>query len=221
MAGRFPEAAAHFARAVERKQNDPSLLYKWSRATFDAGAYAQAKLILERAQRLAPGHEAILGLFAEIHERAADWDSLAQTAESWLRVRPHAIAAVDVRSAGAVGNRSSGAGDAELPDIPGPRRQDRDEPRHLRTSLPCCPRLRQGRRALDEAERLDAACAHMLSAKATLAMFRGDFEDALAYARRAIDVDPRDAAAFKVLVQVAGGRPDRRRAGPAEAPGGG
>ena len=57
-------------------------------------------------------------------------------------------------------------------------------------------------RALDEAERLDADCGHMLSAKATLSMFRGDLDDAQAYARRAIEVDPRDAAAFKVLVQV-------------------
>jgi tetratricopeptide (TPR) repeat protein len=62
-------------------------------------------------------------------------------------------------------------------------------------------------RALDEAEGLDAECGHMLSAKATLSMFRGEFDDALAYARRATGVDPRDSAAFKVLVQVSGGHP--------------
>jgi tetratricopeptide (TPR) repeat protein len=61
-------------------------------------------------------------------------------------------------------------------------------------------------RALDEAEQLDPECGHMLSAKGTLAMFRGRFEDALAYARKATQFDPRDTAALKLLVQVSGGR---------------
>ena len=61
-------------------------------------------------------------------------------------------------------------------------------------------------KALDEAERLDADCAHMLSAKATLSMFRGELEEAQVYARRAIKANPDDMAAFRVLVQVSGGR---------------
>ena len=204
MAGRFPEAAAHFGRAVERKQNDPSLLYKWSRATFDAGATAQAKLILDRAQRLAPGHEAILGLFAEIHERGADWDSLAQTAESWLRLRPHASLPwmFAARAQWETGRLAQAMQSYQT---------FLDRGGKTATNLATFGRLclaalayDKAAAALDEAERLDAACAHMLSAKAALSMFRGDLEDAQVYARRAIGVDPRDAAAFKVLVQVAG-----------------
>jgi len=46
----------------------------------------------------------------------------------------------------------------------------------------------------------------MLSAKATLALFEGRFDGAVAFARRAIRADPHDVAAFKVLVQVSGKR---------------
>src|SRR5580765_7151208 len=61
-------------------------------------------------------------------------------------------------------------------------------------------------RAFDEAARLDPNDSHLLSAQATLAMFRGRFADALAFARSAIRADPRDLSAFKVLVQVTGAR---------------
>ncbi len=87
-AGRLSEAAAHYREAAERKPDDPSLLFKWARATFDSGSPAEARAILDDAARLAPGHAAILRLYAEIHERTSDWASLARTAQSWLRVEP-------------------------------------------------------------------------------------------------------------------------------------
>ena len=205
MAGRFPEAAARFASAVERKQNDPSLLYKWSRATFDAGSPGEAKAILDQAARLAPAHEAILGLYAEIHEQSSDWDNLGRTAESWLRLHPQAPPPWMY-----VARAQWESGYLALAMQSYQTFMDRGG--KTATNLATFGRLclaalayDKASAALDEAERLDAHCAHMLSAKAALSMFRGDLDDARSYARRAIDVDPRDAAAFKVLVQVAAG----------------
>ena len=205
-AGRLAEAAAHYGMASERKQDDPSLLFKWARATFESGSPAEAKAILDKAARLAPGHEAILRLYAEIHEGNADWENLARTAQSWVRTQPQnplpwMFAARAQWEAG------------YLTQAMESYRTFLDRGGRSATNLAtygrlCMKALAYGEasRALDEAEGLDAECGHMLSAKATLAMFRGEFQDALAYARRAIDVDPRDTAAFKVLVQVSGGR---------------
>ncbi len=205
-AGGLAEAAAHYGLASERKQDDPSLLFKWARATFESGSSAEAKAILDKAARLAPGHEAILRLYAEIHEGNADWENLARTAQSWVRTQPQnplpwMFAARAQWEAG------------YLTQAMESYRTSLDRGGRSATNLAtygrlCMKALAYGEasRALDEAEGLDAECGHMLSAKATLAMFRGEFQDALAYARRAIDVDPRDTAAFKVLVQVSGGR---------------
>src|SRR4030095_695004 len=204
-ANRFSEAATHFREAAERKQNDPSLLYKWSRATFDAGDPAQAKIILDRAARFAPSHEAILRLYAEIFEGAADWENLGRIAEFWLRTRPQNPLPwmCAARAQWETGY---------LTQAMQSYRAFLERGGKSATSLATFGRLcltalayDDASRALDEAERLDPQCAHMLSATAKLSMFRGQFGQAQAYARKAIKVNPDDAAAFRVLVQVSEG----------------
>jgi len=205
-AGRFDKAAAHFREAAAHRRGDPSLLFRWARATFDAGSAAEAREILQRAAQIAPGHPAILRLQAEICERTGDWTGLASTVESWVRREPdnplpwrfaataqwetgylaQAIQSFRTFLARGVASASDFATFGRL----------------------CLAALAydEAARALDDAERLDPDCAHMLSAKATLALFEGRFDDAVAHARRAIRADPHDVAAFKVLVQVAGER---------------
>jgi tetratricopeptide (TPR) repeat protein len=203
--GQFDEAAAHFRTANERKPGDPSLLYKWARATFDCGALVEAQAILERAERLAPKHEAIFGLRCEIHERNADWDALGGVADAWLTAQPqnplpYRFAASAQWETGYLGNALQsfriflhrGGASAES----------------LATFARLCllaGEWDEAERALAEAQRLDPRCAPMLSAKATLAMFRGRFDEAGDYARKATRYDPRDTAAFKVLIEIPGG----------------
>lgn len=203
---RYAEAAAQFREAAERRPGEPSLLYKWARATFDSGCPADAKAILDRAALLAPGHEAILRLYAEIHEGNADWDNLARTAQSWLRTQaqnpvPWMFVARAQWETGYLAQAMQSY------------RTFLDRGGRNAMTLATYGRLcmtalawDEAARALDEAEALDPGCAHMLSAKATLSMFRGEFGDALAYARRATRIDPGDATAFKVLVQVSDGQ---------------
>jgi tetratricopeptide (TPR) repeat protein len=205
-ANRFADAALHFRHAVERKPNDPSLLFKCARANFDAGRRTEARALLDRAAELAPGHGAILRLYAEMHESDAAWDDLAATARSWLGADPQnplpwMFAARAQWETG------------YLTEARQSYRTFLERGGTSATNLATYGRLcmtalayDEAARALDEAEQLDPQCAHMLSAKATLAMYAGRFDDALAYARRAIAADPRDGAAFRVLVQVCGGR---------------
>ncbi len=204
-ASRFSEAARHFHQALELKPDDPSLLFKCARANFDAGSAAKARALLDQAAPLAPGHVAILRLYAEIHERDAAWDDLAETAQSWLRAEPR----------NPLPWMFAARAQWETGYLAGARQSYRtflDLGGSCAANLATYGRLcmmalayDEAARALDDAERLDPQCAHMLSAKATLAMYAGRFDQALAYARRAIAVDPRDGAAFKVLVQVSGG----------------
>lgn len=204
--GRFSEAAAHFRRAVERKQGDPSLLFKLARATFDSGSPAEAKVILDEAAPLAPGHDAILRLYAEIHEASSAWGDLARAAESWLRIQPRSPLPwmFAARAQWETGYLTQ-AMQSYRTFL---ERGGRDATNLATYGRLCLAALAydEASRALDEAEQLDPECGHMLSAKATLAMFRGRLEDALAYARKAIKVDPQDTAALKLLVQVSGGR---------------
>jgi tetratricopeptide (TPR) repeat protein len=204
-ANKFSEATTHFRQAVALKQNDASLLYKWSRATFDSGSLTEATIILDGAARLAPGHEAILHLYAEIYEASSDWGNLERTVQSWLGIQPRnplpwMFAARAQWETGYLTRAMQSY------------RTFLDLGRRDATNLATFGRLcltahafDEAARVLDEAESLDAECGHMLSAKATLAMFCGQFQDALAYARRATKVNPVDTAAFKVLVQVSYG----------------
>ncbi len=203
--GRFDEAAAHFRAANERKPDDPSLLYKWARATFDCGALADAEAILDRAARLTPKHEAVLRLYCEIHERNADWDALARVADVWLTAQPQNP--LPYRFAASAKWETGYLGDA-LQSFRIFLHRGGASAESLATFARLCLVAReweQAERALAEAQRLDPRCAPMLSAKAALAMFRGRFDEALAYARQATKADPRDVTAFKVLLEVPGG----------------
>ena len=56
--------------------------------------------------------------------------------------------------------------------------------------------------AFAEAEKLDPKNAAMLSGAAILRMWKGDFDGARAYCRRALDSNPRDATALKTLADL-------------------
>ncbi len=203
-AGRPAGAADHFRRANELRPDDPRLLLRWARAVFDSAGPAAARTILAAAARLAPTDEAILGLQAEIHEAAAEWESLKRIAHAWMNAHPQSPAPW----------RHAATAHWET----GHRRQalrfqrtflERDGATATRLAeygRLCAMALdyAEAARALDAAERQDPGCALMLTAKAMLSMFQGRLDDALVYARRAIVADPRDTSAYKVLVQVSG-----------------
>jgi tetratricopeptide (TPR) repeat protein len=205
-AGTFADAAAHFHRAVEQKRGDASLLYKLARATFDSGRPADAKVILDEGARLAPNHEAILRLYAEIYELGSNWDGLARTADLWLRAQPkNPLPWMFAATAQWETGHLSLAMQSFRTFLD---RGGRNAANLATFGRLCMTALAydEASRALDESERIDAECGHMLSAKATLLIFRGQFQDALGYARRAIKANPRDTAALKALVQISGGR---------------
>ena len=199
---RYAEAAEHFGRAVQLQPQDPSLLFKLAQASFDSGRRADAARILDAAAALAPGNPAIFRLQADLHEAAADWGALEREAVAWRNAAPQdaapwrALAKAQLQSgyprlamqshqrAFELGGRS-----AEWLAIYG------------RVCLHALDHDAAAA-AFAESEKLDPANAAMLSGTAILRMWKGDFDAARAYCRRALDVNPRDATALKTLADL-------------------
>ena len=199
---RFSEAADHFGRAVQLQPQDPSLLFKLAQATFDSGRYADASRVLDAARTLAPGNTAIFRLQADLHEAAADWSALEREAVAWRNAAPQdpapwrALAKAQLRSgyprlamrshqrAFELGGRS-----AEWLAVYG------------RVCLQALDHD-SAAAAFAECETLDSKNSSMLSGTAILKMWKGDFEGARAYCRRALDSNPGDATAFKTLADL-------------------
>jgi len=203
---KFRDASEHFGRAAGLKPNDPSLLFKRARACFDDARVDEAERILGEAARLAPGHPAILRLYAELHESRSDWNALEQAARAWTAAQPK-----EHRAWRALAKAQWETGWL------------RQAMQSFRTALDLGGRTAEnlatfGRLclsalefdsaaiALDEAEALNPASSHLLSAKSVLLMFSGRYEEAEAYCRRALDVNRKDVSAYKALAQLASGR---------------
>lgn len=203
---RFEEASFHFGQAGNLKPNDPSLLFKQARAAFDAGRADEAERILGVAARLAPGHPAILRLYSELHESRGDWNALETAARAWTAAQPKEYRAW----------RSLAKAQWEtgwLRQAMQSFRNSLDLGGRTTESLATFGRLclsaleyDSAAAALDEAEALNPASSHMLSGKSVLLMFSGRYEEAEAYCRRALEVNPSDASAYKVLSQLSSGR---------------
>ena len=205
-ARRFAAAALGYGRAAAHRSNDPSILFKWARASFDDRRIDDAERILNDAARLAPDHESILGLQAEIFEAKADWAALERLAQSWTNAHPTSPRAWRslarsqwetgyLRQAMASFRTALGLG-------------ARDAESLATFGRLCLSALEydSAADALAEAEVLDRDCSHMLSAKAVLLMFQGRYDDAQSYCRRSLAANPDDASAYKVLTQLMHGR---------------
>jgi Flp pilus assembly protein TadD len=199
---RFAEAADHFGRAVQLQPQDPSLLFKLAQASFDSGRRADAVRVLDAARMLAPGNTAIFRLQADLHEASANWAALEREAVAWRNAAPQdpapwrALAKAQLQSgyprlamqshqrAFELGGRS-----AEWLAVYG---------------RVCLHALDHdaAEAAFAEAEKLDPKNAAMLSGAAILKMWKGDFEAARAYCRRALDSNPGDATALKTLADL-------------------
>ncbi|MBI1188358.1 MAG: tetratricopeptide repeat protein [Alphaproteobacteria bacterium] len=203
---RFDDAAAFYTEAAQRRPGDPSIRFKAARARFDAGDADAALRTLEDAAALAPQHEAILRLFAEIHEAQTRWADLERVAQAWLQVRaqePLAWRAL------ARAQWESGRPRLAMDSFQQAMRLAAPDAETLATYGRLCITALEydaADEALARAESLDPNSSHMLSAQAILQMFRGRFEAAQAYCRRSIANNPKDAIAYKTLVQLARGR---------------
>ena len=203
---KFRDASEHFGRAAGLKPNDPSLLFKWARACFDDARAGEAERILGEAARLAPRHPAILRLYAELHESRANWNALEQAARAWMAAQPkeHRAWRALAKAQWETGwLRQAMQSFRTALDLGGRTAESLAAFGRL-----CLSALEFGSAAaaLDEAEALNPASSHMLSAKSVLLMFSGRYEEAEAYCRRALDVNRKDVSAYKALAQLVSGR---------------
>ena len=200
--GRFAEAARHYSRASGLQPGNPAALFKWARACFDDTRLDEAEALLDRAARIAPNHEAILRLQAQIHARRADWPALARSAGAWVTVNSRnpeawrALAQAEIET-------------GFLRQAIRSFRQSIDLGARDAASLAMFARLcltamefEQAANALDAAEQAGPPSAGLLASRAALAMYSGHAADAEAYSRRAIAVDPNDATSWSILAQA-------------------
>jgi tetratricopeptide (TPR) repeat protein len=203
---RFGEAAALFATACELQPRDPSLIFKWARATFDDGKPAEAERILAEAAAVAPSNAAILRLQADIHGSRSDWAALERTARDWVAAHGREPAAWRAFAQAqwetgyflqAKQNYAHALGLGER------------NARHLSTYARICMNAldyEAASRALAEAEKINPNAPHLLSSQAVFLMLSGRYDEAEACARRALEAAPNDPAAYKALVQLTNGR---------------
>jgi tetratricopeptide (TPR) repeat protein len=207
---KFGEAAEFFGRAGKLAPRDPSILFKWARASFDAGRDTEAERILGEAAALAPGNGAILRLFADIHESRGDWAALEKAAQDWAAAQPREPGAW--RALAKAQWETSWYSQAKENYRHALGLGERDA-RHLATYARMCMSaldFEGAAKALEEAEALEPDLGHLLSAKAVLLMASGRHDEAEACARRALAAAPRDSAAYKALVQLTNGRLSRQ-----------
>ncbi|HWN06740.1 MAG TPA: sulfotransferase [Steroidobacteraceae bacterium] len=199
---RYDEAAEHFGRAVHLQPKDPSLLFKLAQANFDSGRRKEAAQVLAAAATLAPGTPAIFRLNADLHEAAADWGALEREAVAWRNAVPEdpapwrALAIAQLQSGYPRLAMQSHQRAFEL----GGRSAE-----WLATYGRVCLHALDhdaAEAAFAEAEKLDPKNAATLSGVAILRMWKGDLDGARTYCRRALDSNPRDAAALKTLADL-------------------
>ena len=198
----FADAALHFGQAVELRPKDPSILFKWSRANFDAGRIEEALRILDDAANLAPGHEAILRLHAEICEAQARWPALEQLSRSWVQANPKNAQAwrLLARAQTETGNLKQAMQNFRRSLELGWR-----DAGSLATFGKLCLtalEFESAVAALAEAETLDPHNIQMLSGQAIQLMFAGHYDEAQSYCRRSLQINPNDVAAYKLLTQL-------------------
>lgn len=179
-----------------------------SRAESDCGDPAAAQVLVHKAALRAPGHEAVLGLQAELLAARADWQGLGVHARRWI----------DSKTAEGVALRWLARARWEQGFL-------REALLTLQEALRAGPRDVDGLATLarlallaQEVDRADAAvleaCSlepdapQLLAVRSILAMYRGHHPEAERLARRALEHDPRDVTAWKTLVQLCGGRLD-------------
>jgi len=202
---KFGEAADHFRRAVELKPQDPSLLYKLARASFDDGRIDDAERILNDAAKLAPSNAAILRLYADLHESRGNWAALERAANAWTSMYPRDPAAWRSLSKS---QWESGYPRRAMQSFQKSFEFGERNAAGLAMYGRLCLyalELDAAASALDEAEALDPENSAVLSAKGVLLMWNGRYDEAEDYCRRTLRVSPGDPTAYKTLTQLLSG----------------
>ncbi len=202
----FAAAEAHFGRAAGLKPNDPSLLFRWARSSFDSGQVDAAERILRDAAKLAPDHEAIYRLGSEIFEAKGKWATLERLSGAWTKSQPKSAEAWRwlANAQWETGNLRQGMQSYRASFDLG--RRDADGLAAFARLCLSALDFDSATKALDEAEALDPENGNVLSAQAVRLMLSGRHEEAQAYCRRSLNVNKGDVLAYKTLTHLMNGR---------------
>lgn len=196
------EAAACFARASALEPDNAALGIKWATAAHTLGRLNEARHALDRIAQRVPINEAMFGIYTDIFEALGEWRPLEAVAANWTRVNPSAARAWRAWSkAEWETGRLHQAMEHYRRALTHGGRDANSLATYGRLSLAALE-FTEAETALNEAETLAPNSLHLLSGKALLLTMLGRFDEAEAYCRRCLAIDPDDVTSLKVLNQL-------------------
>jgi len=205
-AQRPAEALRSYERAFALEPGYHPAGLKWVSAAYGARRVLEARQILARVLQAAPADPAVLQRYVDIASEQNDWPSVARVGSAWTRAHPGDAAAWEALAVAAYElGRSREAMEHYRKVV---ERLPRDAA-HLTAYAEYCLRASaydEADRALAEAETLDPANVRALSTKSILLTYLGRFDEAEAYCRRSLALDPNHVQGYKILNQLKRGR---------------
>jgi tetratricopeptide (TPR) repeat protein len=202
----FKTAAHAYASASDLDKSNPTLALKLARARAAQREFADAHTALDLADALTPNHPAVLELRAAVLAEQRDWTTLDVVTRRWINLDPRNSVAWHSLTQATFEQglyRQSLAAYERVLEYSG--RNAANLAAFGRICL-YASEFERAAAALDESERRNPNHVETLAAKGLLLAYRGQFDEALGYCRRCLQLDPSYAPAYTQLTRLTKGR---------------
>lgn len=199
------EALKYFERAAILEPGNTTVGVKQAAALFALAHAGEARRRLDTLSR-PPATREFFDTYVKVASAQGDWPAVERAATAWVKAAPsdpggwQALTTAHFET-----GRLREAMELSRNVLQHGGRDARRLTAHAQYCLNASE-LDEAETALMDAETLDPSYVEMLSARALLATYRGHFEEAETYARRALAQDARHVAAYRVLSQLKRGQ---------------
>lgn len=199
------EAIKYLERAAVLEPDNTTVAVKQAAALLALGLTADARRRLDALHR-APPTRAFFDTYVNVATAQADWPAVERAATAWVKAVPSDPGSWQALT---TAHYETGRLREAMELYRNVLQYGGRDARRLTVYAQHClnvSEIDEAETALRDAEILDPAYVEMLSARALLATYRGRFEEAEAYCRRALAQDAGHIAAYRVLSQLKRGR---------------
>lgn len=199
---RAAEALASYDRAAVIEPHDQTLVLKRGSALFRMGRTDEARRTLEGLMRAAPHAPELLRVYANVLTAQTDWSALERIASAWVAAHP---ADADGWQALTTAMYETGRLREAMELYRNVLQYAGRDAQRLTVYAQYCLNVAEfdeAESALAEAERQSEEHVEMLSTRALSFMYNGRLDEAEAYCRRALKLDPEHIPAYRVLNQL-------------------
>lgn len=210
--GKLDDAAHAYQAGLEIDHQNAGLAVKLARTNARQREFAAAHRALDVANELAPNDPAIAEFRAAMLAEQLDWTNLERFARRWIDIAPENPAAWNSLTQATFERgqyRKALASFEKVIEISG----------RTATNLAAMGRIclyafefERAAAMLDEAEAENPNLVEMLSAKASLLAYQGQFDEALKYCRRCLHQDPGYVPAYTQLIRLTKGHLEEQEA---------